>query len=304
LADLKNDFSWSKSRHETFDQCRRKYFYQYYGSWGGWDAKAPELARVLYRLKQMKNLDLQVGTAVHTVIEEAIREMRAGRTPSLERSRERVRALLNQCWTESRGGRWRDEPKRYSCLFEHYYGPLPEPDRIDRVRAKALACVDGFFALRWYEFLRETAAADFLSVEDLDSFDLDGVRVIVKPDVALRRDGRFHLFDWKTGKATDGDRQQLAYYAAFARRKWSASPESIRIVIAYLEQGVAEERTIAEEEIEDALRGIRDSVHGMRSLLADAATNAARVEDFAMIDDLRTCTRCVFREACRPDQAF
>ena len=40
MADLQNEFSWSKSRHEKFDECRRAYFYTYYGSWGGWSAGA------------------------------------------------------------------------------------------------------------------------------------------------------------------------------------------------------------------------------------------------------------------------
>ena len=41
MADLVNEFSWSRSRDHTFQDCRRKYFYHYYGAWGGWDASAP-----------------------------------------------------------------------------------------------------------------------------------------------------------------------------------------------------------------------------------------------------------------------
>ncbi|MBI3846881.1 MAG: PD-(D/E)XK nuclease family protein [Planctomycetes bacterium] len=304
MAELKNEFSWSKSRHETFDECRRKYFYQYYGSWGGWSATAPEPARQLYRLKQIKNLHLEIGTAVHTTIEEILREIRSGRTPSPTAARERVRTLLNQSWLESRGERWRDEPKRYSCLFEHYYGPMPESERIDELRAKAFGCIDRFFALRWYPLIRESRPEDFLSVEDLDSFDLGGVRVFVKPDFALRRDGLHYLFDWKTGKATERDALQLACYAAFAGRKWGVAPDGIRIVIAYLGDAVADERFISAPEIQEALKSINASVERMRSLLVDVASNAARVEDFPQLDDLRVCARCVFREACRPEHSF
>ena len=42
MADLANEFSWSRSRDATFHECRRRYFYQYYGAWGGWETTAPE----------------------------------------------------------------------------------------------------------------------------------------------------------------------------------------------------------------------------------------------------------------------
>ncbi|HEY6105359.1 MAG TPA: PD-(D/E)XK nuclease family protein, partial [Anaeromyxobacteraceae bacterium] len=38
MPELANEFSWSKSRHDKFQDCRRAYFYAYYGSWGGWEA--------------------------------------------------------------------------------------------------------------------------------------------------------------------------------------------------------------------------------------------------------------------------
>ena len=48
MADLANEFSWSRSRDSTFQDCRRKYFYHYYGSWGGWEAGATPEVRRLY----------------------------------------------------------------------------------------------------------------------------------------------------------------------------------------------------------------------------------------------------------------
>ena len=49
MADLGllPEFSWSLSRHGTFETCRRQYYWNYYGSWQGWptgdgDDAAPE----------------------------------------------------------------------------------------------------------------------------------------------------------------------------------------------------------------------------------------------------------------------
>jgi hypothetical protein len=53
MADLANVFSWSRSRAGMFEDCRRRYYYHYYGAWGGWDSNAPPDIRRLYVLKQL-----------------------------------------------------------------------------------------------------------------------------------------------------------------------------------------------------------------------------------------------------------
>ena len=42
--DIQNELVWSHSRGRAFHDCRRAYWYTYYGSWGGWDSAAPEEA--------------------------------------------------------------------------------------------------------------------------------------------------------------------------------------------------------------------------------------------------------------------
>ena len=79
MAELANDFSWSKSRNGVFDECKRRYFYQYYGSWGGWDATAPAEVRRLYVLKQLASRQMWAGRVVHDAIEMALFAIRDGR---------------------------------------------------------------------------------------------------------------------------------------------------------------------------------------------------------------------------------
>src|SRR5262245_65916514 len=69
MGDLANEFSWSRSRDNTFQECRRRYFYHYYGAWGGWDASAPEDVRRLYILKQLSSRQQWAGRVVHDAIE-------------------------------------------------------------------------------------------------------------------------------------------------------------------------------------------------------------------------------------------
>ena len=53
---LVNEFSWSHSRDRLFSECQLKYYYHYYGSWGGWEKNASERIRKLYVLKNLTNL--------------------------------------------------------------------------------------------------------------------------------------------------------------------------------------------------------------------------------------------------------
>ena len=73
MPALENVFSWSKSRAEEFDECKRKYYYARYLSWGGWEAAAPAQVRLAYILKNLKNRWAWKGEVVHHVIETAMK---------------------------------------------------------------------------------------------------------------------------------------------------------------------------------------------------------------------------------------
>ncbi len=55
MTTIKNEFSWSKTRDETFKTCPRQYWFAYYGFWNGWLEDAPERTRQIYVLKNLKN---------------------------------------------------------------------------------------------------------------------------------------------------------------------------------------------------------------------------------------------------------
>jgi hypothetical protein len=79
VPELTNDFSWSRSRDGVFSECKRRYYYHYYGSWGGWDASAAEEVRRLYVLKQLASRQMWAGRVVHDAIEMALHVFAAGR---------------------------------------------------------------------------------------------------------------------------------------------------------------------------------------------------------------------------------
>jgi len=85
-----NEFSWSYSRHKNFTACKRKYYYLYYGSWGGWESGADKKVRKLYQLKKMTNLPMLVGDVVHRTINHSLGRLSTGTEFPIEEAKERV----------------------------------------------------------------------------------------------------------------------------------------------------------------------------------------------------------------------
>ena len=78
MADFKNEFSWSKSRDSLFSECRRKYYFNHYGFWGGWKIDAPKEVRELYILKNLISKEMWVGQVVHKIIENVLSQLKLG----------------------------------------------------------------------------------------------------------------------------------------------------------------------------------------------------------------------------------
>src|SRR2546428_3243620 len=120
MAELTNEFSWSRSRDNAFQECKRKYFYHYYGAWGGWDAAAPQEVRRLYILKQLASRQQWAGRAVHDAIEMALHAFAHGREIPVEPFIADVIERMRGEWRSSQAGRYRENSKT-TALFEHEY---------------------------------------------------------------------------------------------------------------------------------------------------------------------------------------
>src|SRR5512141_455979 len=233
MAELTNDFTWSKSRHEKFEECLRAYYYQYYGSWGGWQAPHGSELRELYVLKKLSSRWQWAGSVVH----DALKEL-------LLRARARQRARRD--WSTSREKSYWREPSRVVGLVEHEYGdavPAQEWKRIwDEVIEGSLR---GFYASDAFAQIQATPRDRWLSVDELDSWVFEGTKVWVAIDFAYRdADGLVHVVDWKTGRERDVDHTQVGIYALYAQRKWQVPTEAIVGELVYLGTPGAERVTV------------------------------------------------------------
>lgn len=287
---MPHEFSWSVSRHDTFNSCRRKYFYSYY--------LAPDDPEI-HRLKKLSALPLWAGSVVHEIIEDFLKTHDALPSP------EEQQAIVHAAVHERLLGDWRDSEAasmRFR-LFEHEYSTPVDAEDKKIVVGTVMRSLRNFFKSPVLQEALGVGRSSWLTVEDLVSFEVGGVNVFLRMDLAFRdAQGRVVIVDWKTGRGEGRFNEiQLAGYALYAARQgWSASPEEIQTELAYLAIPRYVRRSVDARKLDHARAFIEKSAGGMKTLLLDPLLNLGRIEDFPMIDRPQTCRRCNFRRLCFP----
>jgi hypothetical protein len=303
MAELANTFSWSRSRDVLFQDCRRKYYYHYYGAWGGWEADAPAEVRRLYVLKHLTGRQGWAGRVVHEAVEMVLRALHAGRDlPEAWLAEETLQRMRRE-WRFSRRGGYRERPKAEVALFEHEYGIEVPPATWQALRDHVLRCLRQFFRLPLLEEIRATPRERWILIEEIRAFNFEGTPVYAAPDFGYwTTGGRLALVDWKTGSADLPETAaQLGCYALYARDVLEVPPDLVDLLEVNLREGAVRRHPWHEARVDLTRERLRLSIRGMRAWLRDPDANLAVVEDFERTEDLRICRRCNFRSVCRPE---
>lgn len=290
---MATDFSWSVSRHDTFQTCARKYFYSYY--------LAPDDPEI-HRLKKLSALPLWAGSVVHELIESILKERDALPSPTEQET------IIRQAVHGRMLGEWR-ESEAASLKFrlsEHEYEVPVEPEDKKILVGTVMRSMRNFFKSPVLADALSVGRSQWLTVEDLVSFTVEGVPVFLRMDLAYRnREGRVVIVDWKTGRGEGRFSEvQLAGYALYAAEQgWVQNAEEIETELAYLAIPRYVRRKVDARKLASARAFIIKSASRMKGLLLDPLANVGRLEDFAMIDRPQTCRRCNFRKLCFPRAA-
>jgi len=298
MTELKNELSWSVTRHRNFEECRRRYYLNYYAHWGGWEFGADELARKCYQFTKMQNLDTWAGDIVHSSIEATLKRLQSGKSVSLDGIKQSALTQLRNGWKESKEQLWRDNPKQFTNLFEHYYNIEIPKERTDEIKNKILLCLENFWNSEIFAFIRSTDHRSWKAIEQLRTFALGECKIWVRIDFALSHQGFLSIYDWKSGKEEESDLRQLVCYALYAMEVWAFPHDRIKIIPFYLKENSFKEHTLTPEQIIDAKEEIFQSVARMVAVLDDPVENRASIENFQMTTDIRKCKRCFFQEIC------
>lgn len=303
MKTITNELSWSASRMSTFRQCKRRYYWAYYGKWGGWDRTADEATRKAYLLSKMTSLPAAVGTVVHRAIKRMIVGIMNGRPSAADAETVNARRELANMWADAKDELWRHNPKRTPPFDELYYGPEPDAIALKSFGAHVRNCVETF-ASSWLnlDLLAETDR-NWLAWDQGDGFSsnenwqIAGHRIFALPDFLRVRNDAFEVWDWKTGARSDSHELQLQVYGAYARNHLDVGDRG-RTFAYYLGDDEIVERGFEPECADEAEAIVMEQLTTMAGLTVDSDNTPKPIEDFEMTDDVDTCARCPFRELC------
>ena len=301
MSELKNEFSWSKTRDEVFKTYPRQYWFAYYGYWNGWLENVPERTRKIYVLKNLKNRHMWAGEKIHECIQRSLNNIRRG--IKVLPTDEIVSITLDQMRAEFRSSRsknyWKN-PKT-CALFEHEYELEVLDEQWKELAQDVETCLRNFYASDIYDGLRSHQKEGWLEVEEFSSFYMDDVKITLAIDCAIRQGEEVTIYDWKTGKSIPEDLPlRLSCYALYAMGKWHVRPEQLSIIGYNLLFNKPSWFSISQREVEEIKGYIRGSIKDMQSLLTDVSNNIPLEEDrFSKIEDEHIIFRCNYRKACR-----
>ncbi len=301
MAELQNTFSWSHSRRGTFETCLRRYYLNYYGSWGGWAQSAPDPVREAYIQKKLTTRPMWIGTVVHDMAEGVLKDLQGGRRPNPDFHIRRALSRARRDIRESEQERWRQRPSRITAFQDHYYKLEPPKGAWDEALQVIEAQVRGFFDEPTYKRLCQVPDK-LLEVEELAQVEVADVPVWVKLD-ALVADGRGGavVIDWKTGKhhQTEVIAAQLGIYGLYCNMRHGFAPDTIVAMHVNLRTGERSQHPVSPDTLDQTRADIRASADAMRQRLVDAAANQARAKDFPLLPEgSPACQRCSFRRSC------
>ena len=296
-----NEFSWSHSRHESFQTCLKRYYFAYYASWGGWEESSPARIRELYRLKRLHTRQQWAGHHAHQAIEFLLKNARrdpSGETAAAAEPRQ-IELMRNE-FRDSRAGAYRADSVRILGLFEHEYRLEVPPEEWKATVDRVSRAIRQFLASDIWKEIRGLPDDDFLAVERRAHFLLDGLKVFAIPDLVVRRGGQVLIYDWKTGSSAPSEhRTQLGIYALLALDRWTAAPGEIE-AIAY--NPVLDQRetfSFSADDLETLREFVRDSADEMLFPLEDPeANNAGDGSNFDCTGSDEPCKTCPFLRAC------
>jgi len=279
---------WSASRYDVFSECKREYFYEYYGKY---DPVHPR--HTIDRLKNLTSVPLETGNIVHDVIKALLQRLRKSEAEiDTERFREFVR-------------RETEEQCRAKTFFEVYYREADSIGSRDLL-PKIEGCLDSFLSSLRYEWIRRDAIATkdewLIEPPGYGETRIDGLKVYCKVDFLFPAENGVVIVDWKTGKPDDGKHtKQMMGYKAWAAYHLDCCADDVTSIVAYLQPDY---REVEIPSVDADLAAFRERIEKetgeMYAFCRDIEENIPLNKDlFPMTGNARVCRLCNYRELCQ-----
>ena len=312
-----NEFSWSNTKYQIFQECLRKYYYHYY-DWREARTIPQECRkRTSSVMRALQSRSSWIGTVVHEVIAVVINNLLLFNGQySFDQADEILVRKMKNDWRNSLDWLITEDTKAFCGLEEHFYNMdycdyngYQEDLKTARAHIKAL-----FESGLLKEIMREDVK--IIEFESGTAFLWDGIKINQRIDLALMDSGgNVSITDWKTGRppkaandlsigvTDEDDNLQLNLYAKYISIKYKAPYDRIHTQQIYLADKKQIPFKITAESIKATQDIVRESSQKMLALLDDPVQNQASIKNFPKTNDTEHCKYCNFRGLCQP-QSF
>ena len=277
---------WSFSRYETFSNCKRKYFYNYYGKH---DTEF-SIEKIEF-LKGLTSVPFEIGTISHDVIEVVLKRLLKTTGPI---DRKRFESFLGKNVIQ----------RLAKNFFETYYGGL-EKIELDQLLDKTKRCLNNFLASNRFEWIRDIAIAEkdnwLIEPPGYGESRLDEMKLYCKVDFLTPLDGKIVILDWKTGKKNEEKHsKQLVGYASWVLHNMDMEAPEIEPIMVYLFPEYDEITiNVNEHDLKEYKEIMIMQTREMYGYCSDFEENQPLAkEEFPMIEDSKSCKYCNYKELC------
>lgn len=300
------EFSWSFSRHQSVLNCQRKYAYDYYISHNGWLKRNVEpISQHAYRLKKLQHLPMFFGQIAHEIIEQTIKQIMYTKTlPRVETLIEQAREKLNDAYISSKKqyNAWVDKPSRYNMFFDIYYDGKLDAEQVEIYKERLAIIFTNF--LNSYTVQQLLTRSEQIKINQTEEFrflKLHDIKVYIVMDLLYHdvETNKWIIVDWKTGKASASDKQQLALYALYLQQHLGLPLDAIEVRNEYLLNHKHTNTQLEQFDLDSVLDIFNESIRYMKRFQADILTNEPiDLEDFERTEMKEKCAKCNYKEIC------
>lgn len=282
---------WSNSRHDTFQSCKRRYYYTYYSKY---DFKN---VSKIYVLRNLTSVPLEIGNITHKLLETMLRRFQKTFEPI---DHEKLFSFAQ---------RQVHDICRTKTFEDIYYGKRTEIDFDEEIVKPVCTALLNFLQSDRMQWIYEEALINkddwIIELQGDHRYGecrIDSLKAYCKVDFMFPiGDGEIHILDWKTGKEHYGKHStQLRGYAGWARCMFGLEFEKINLTIAYMLPEYRENSVqVNEYDLDNFANTVREESQEMYKYCADHHANIPLPkESFPMTEAVNFCKTCNFRELC------
>ena len=278
---------WSISRYDKFVNCKRQYFYDYYGKFD----KEVSLTKI-QQLKALTSTALEIGNIVHDTIRDLLVRLQKTAKP-IDKKR-----FLQYTFNKA---------KIYcnSKTFSEVY--YKQTEKIDETTLFPTIeeILNNFLyssRLKWiFETAIKTSPYWIIEPDGFGETRITNYKAYCKVDFLIPTEDKIFILDWKTGKKDIAKHsRQLIGYALWACYHFNISYENVFPTISYLQPAFEEHNVIlTENDLHLLSEQVVEETNQMYQYLTDINKNIPKEKEcFETTQKTFLCKYCNYREIC------